>query len=406
MEDSDPFEYVDNDNGGIDYYRIPCGIEDAAGMLRIPLNKNDKPYVNSVKKLNNRLVDEYLNVILTPMANKKGQVPSGKVCIVWEAFHQRKQICNIVPLADKIVRPDQSQFAYWLQFLRQDIEKLHPYGMTVTMVWGLIMNEVRHRVRQQKWERIYSHPLNEWHRLFNKEKMLVVGELQLPCSEINQEELKDIEEKLAVLQKLNLTAPVEQRIEKNERPLVKLVKELNNALVAEFRQLFPKYKTAIKLPEKNGAQLSPEDKKKIQIWNLFREGRQLNEFLKLSINLPRATHEQLLFWGTFLQQDIEQLHPYGGHFVAIGHGTLLNEIRYTMSEKKVQKVFSPPESEWEKLFEKHWDYLNSKPEYLFSELITEENLLDVGEKMRTLQQIRVDPNNTAPSVGGMGMRYV
>ena len=398
MEDyeEDPFENTMTESGGIDYYNIPCPIEEAANMLRVPLRKNEPPYTLAVKKLNNRLVDEYHDVILRPMANKKGTVPSGKVCIVWDAFQTGTQICNIVPIADMIVRPDAPQFSYWIRFLRQDIDKLYQYGMIITMVWGLVMSEIRHRVRLQKWERIYSHPVKDWHRLFNKEKMLLMGELQLPCTDIGQEGLKEIEEKLSVLQKLYLHIPAEQKIEKNDAPYVRTVKELNNAQVADFKKLF----SAVKLPpnKKENAPLTPEEKKRVQMWNFFREGRQLNAFSEHLINLPRATHEQFLFWGKFLQKDIEELHPYGGHLVSIGHGTLLNEVRLTMSEKKIQRIFSFSEDEWEELFKKNWDYLTSKPDYPFEDVISEEELKEASEKLKTLQQIRVDPNNSSATM--------
>ena len=166
-----------------DYYNLPISINDAASMFRKPIKKNEKPYTNTVVKLNNSMVDDWKKTILEKLADKRGTVPSGKLWGSWTLYLEGREVKRYIELRDKkmINRLSKEQLEFWKDFFDNlEIGELHSYGAgMVSYGWALVQNEIRMWCADEKWDKIFSHsddPL-QWEKMSYKHQDLLKGKI-------------------------------------------------------------------------------------------------------------------------------------------------------------------------------------------------------------------------------------
>jgi hypothetical protein len=185
-----------------DYYNYPMKIEDAAGMLRVRIPKNEKPFTVSALQENNRLVDEWKKTVLKKMADSKGMIPSGRVWPSWLLFYEGKMIKKYTQLKDDgfIVRPPARVVDYWkVLFEKGSVEDLHKLGSaTVSYGWGIIRTELERWYVEQKWDKLYSKSPDPlfWEKNYHKHADLFNGKI-FPIW--GEELLKEIQEKVSAV---------------------------------------------------------------------------------------------------------------------------------------------------------------------------------------------------------------
>lgn len=140
-----------------EFWNSSIKTSDAASMLRHNIGKNEKPYSQIVKKLNNRCVDRWEKEVLRNIS-KNGVLPAMRVWPSWstfiEGFHLKSAFENIKMLP----RLTEEQLNFWLNtFKEKSVSELYKFGTPMlAWAWTAVENELRIRMSEEKWEKIYT----------------------------------------------------------------------------------------------------------------------------------------------------------------------------------------------------------------------------------------------------------
>lgn len=180
------------------FSRKPISISDAASMLRKKIAKNCPPYTAAIIKKNNEFIDEWYETVLLKIANKQGNIDSGRVWPCWIIFSEGKEIKSFKKFEDKFEKIKENEIEYWIKFFRdQPIEELCKVGRNVIDAgWQTLAKAIRFYFGEEKYKLIYSQSDNpyEWDKLANKYPQLLKGN-PMPFG-LDPESYKDMAQKV------------------------------------------------------------------------------------------------------------------------------------------------------------------------------------------------------------------
>lgn len=143
-----------------DLYNGPISIEDAAGMYRRKVQRNDRPYVAETTKLNNRMVDDWKKNVLQKICDGNGQVPAGRVEKSWRLYEEGKAIEQYIEMKKKGMIPSYSDevIEFWKDFFENlTVEEIHSHGSGVVFTgWQILQEYIKIWFAEQKWEKLFS----------------------------------------------------------------------------------------------------------------------------------------------------------------------------------------------------------------------------------------------------------
>lgn len=186
---------------GLPEHDVPILTSDAASMMRRKVNKNDKPYTQSVVRLNNQLVDEWKESLLDKISDSQGKILSVKVWQTWVLFQEGKGTERYMELREKgVIRHVENEVLdFWKDFFEnKSVEEMHFYGTgNVSFGWTIIQNELRMMSAEEKWEKIFckSGDPYDWYKLSFKHQELFGNNLPFWTPEIYE----DIHQKVATV---------------------------------------------------------------------------------------------------------------------------------------------------------------------------------------------------------------
>lgn len=176
----------------------PMLIRDATSMLRRKINSYDREYVKITTKLNNRMIDEWEDKVLTHLADPEGRIPAGRVWHSWQLFLEGKEIAQYVKLCEEGVIMDipEHVLSYWITFFEtKSPEEMHSYGTgAVSYGFGIIQDAIKRWFVDQKWEKLYSKYPDDplaWEKNYHKYTDIIFGKI-LPF-DWTEEQLKEIQ---------------------------------------------------------------------------------------------------------------------------------------------------------------------------------------------------------------------
>lgn len=186
-----------------DIYNAPMRVEDAASMLRRRVQKNDRPYISSTTKLNNRMVDQWKKNVLLKTSDNQGRVPSGRVWQSWQLYLEGHEIKQFIELKKQglLPEPPKEVIEFWKDFFENlSVEEMYAYGSgSISEGWGIIQRHLKMWFAEQKWERIFSAKPDDplwWEKNYHAHTDYLSGKI-LPFW--NEEKLKDIQQKVAAI---------------------------------------------------------------------------------------------------------------------------------------------------------------------------------------------------------------
>lgn len=182
-------------------FNLPITTSDAAGMLRVRIPRNGRPYDCSVMKLNNARVDEWKENVLDKMSSNR-KVPAGIVWESWKLFDEGQSTlklmemikCGAVPeVPEKVVE-------FWKTFFENStVEEMHEYGSgTISTGWQLLTLHIKLWYVKEKYNALFSQsddPLH-WEKNHHKHTPILRGEV-LPFWD--KETFKEISEKVRTI---------------------------------------------------------------------------------------------------------------------------------------------------------------------------------------------------------------
>lgn len=131
-------------------------------------------------------------------------------------------------------------------------------------------------------------------------------------------------------------------------------------------------------------------------WTHFHEGKaicQMTELLaKNYLTVPDLAQAE--YWATTLQHSsVEELHAMGSAAIAMGWMICQNYIKFWYAQEKWKRIYSLSDSPlaWEKERGKHYGLLRGEEFALW----TKEVQQDVGDKVKTILSIHVQPEGLA-----------
>jgi hypothetical protein len=156
----------------------PIRVIDVTSMFRRLIDENERPYMVSVLKANNKLIDEWEKEILTKICDKNTFIRDGQVLGEWQSFYTGKIIYNFIDRMEKglLSRPSKTVVDYWVNFFTKvSIEEMMKEGAPlIAHGWKILIDENCTLGMLDKWEQVYSKttkPL-EWRELNSKNPKL------------------------------------------------------------------------------------------------------------------------------------------------------------------------------------------------------------------------------------------
>ena len=133
-------------------------VEEAAGMIRKTIVRNEVPYTRKVWECNNQLVEAWKENVLVNLADEDGKIRAEQINASWMAFEEGRQIKQIKEHERHIQLAPDEEVAYWKDlFERSTITQLHFFGNAyVAYGWDVITRHFRFWNGRQKMERVYS----------------------------------------------------------------------------------------------------------------------------------------------------------------------------------------------------------------------------------------------------------
>lgn len=186
------------DQINLEMMNSPMKIRDAATMYRRPVSKNEPPYDAEIKRLNNRLVDEWYEKVLMKIADSNACVPAGRITACMNYFLEGKEVIGHQKHKDFLMKYSKEQVEYWIKFLTNaTISDMRDAGTGVVAAgWSIIKSAIRDHFLEEKWENIYSKsedPL-EWDKMANNNPR-IMNPKRFPFG-LTKETLDDINEKV------------------------------------------------------------------------------------------------------------------------------------------------------------------------------------------------------------------
>ena len=162
------------------YLNTPMSIEAAASMFRKKVGYNEKPYTQTIIKLNNQLVDRWYNEVLIKIADSKGMIHAGRVYPSWLIFYEGMEVYRARPFLDHLNHYTLEEIDYWVQFFTtKSLEDMVAAGSaTISNGWQYLTGAIRYHFALQKWEHIYSKSTDPlaWDKEASKHSQLMRGE--------------------------------------------------------------------------------------------------------------------------------------------------------------------------------------------------------------------------------------
>lgn len=193
-----------------DLANAPMPVSEICSMLRKQIGKNERPYTKVVLEKNNAKVDDCEVRLMNKIA-KNGKIPSERAWDIWKIYEEGVMITNLKksPYADKMPILSDESLAMWKGLIEKPLEELHDLGTDiVACAWATLMQDLRNRVMQEKWEKVYSQSEDpvDWYNLattkhfglFNADNPKAVFVLW------NEEKFKDISIKIMTMLNLQI----------------------------------------------------------------------------------------------------------------------------------------------------------------------------------------------------------
>lgn len=182
----------------------PISIGNAASMFRYNLkkNRNERPYTVTARTLNNELVDEWKQKVLTRMANTKGEVMSSTVYHSLTVFLEGKEMLCRQKHVKNLPEISEDMAKYWCDFFRKsDVKEIHSIGTIMCRQgWDVLQTYIKTYYAKLKWDSVYSKSQDpyEWLKLSNEHPILFSHEraVELAPFELTPEDLKDMQDKV------------------------------------------------------------------------------------------------------------------------------------------------------------------------------------------------------------------
>lgn len=194
-----------SENENFDAAQTPVRISDAASMLRVKIDPNERPYTQATMKFNNSLVDEWHEKVLRKICNKDAAIRSGQMWFEWQVFFTGKTITQFMKHLETglVSRPSEKSVNFWIKtFSDSSIEELVQLGSPlIGHGWKLIIDESFIRSSAEKWEKIYrlsDDPL-EWRIIANNHPKLWNMDHESPFW--SQEQLENVTQKVHTILK-------------------------------------------------------------------------------------------------------------------------------------------------------------------------------------------------------------
>jgi hypothetical protein len=165
-------------------------VSDVCSAFRVPIGRNEKPFTLAVKKLNNKIIDDWKDDVLDVRAIDSKLQAIG-IHKYWDSYKtgleiyglkdanshfsdatgqtisavgKGKEKTDILQLPTDLSkeiqvfpRMTQEQIKWWKAFFDNDIESIHSYGfMVVSIGWTYITTELRLAFAEEKWRRLYG----------------------------------------------------------------------------------------------------------------------------------------------------------------------------------------------------------------------------------------------------------
>lgn len=387
----------------------PISINSATDMLKAIVRPNDRPYDQVVKKANNALVDSWKTSVLAHLADEKGVMAAGKVWPSWEVFIEGHNLKNFDEMSKHLIHLSDNQLDFWLTFFDNlSLEELCEYGPGVSDIgWYYIQNEVRIRMSQEKWKRVYSHsddPL-DWEKTKAEDRQYLRGEIFPFWS---KRKLFDAEQKIKSatkcqarqfahlikemtdrgmtdVSKAKIISWMEQPIHKNDRPYTQTAHKYINNMINEW--------ASIAMTE-DEYQLT-ECQSLWDSWVIYNEGLGLKRYETVRKHVPRPSEEIVQYWLEFFRKEIDEIHSYGTGYIGSGWFLLQNENKIRVAELKLKKVFVGDDlKQWIENAKKENDLMVGNEGSLW----TMEELRENGLKVGTVLSLIVAPQSTGPRI--------
>jgi len=148
------------ENTDFDMNKKPIKITDIVGMLKRQISANERPYVASVIKNNNAIIDEFHEKVLKKICTPEMCIQAGQAMVEWNYFYQGKITKHYIELLNKGLVPtyDETVIKEWIEiFTTKDVVELSNLGqLLVSLGWKLISDDEYRKKCVEMWEKIYS----------------------------------------------------------------------------------------------------------------------------------------------------------------------------------------------------------------------------------------------------------
>lgn len=148
------------ENTDFDMAKKPMKISDITGMLKRQISPNERPYIASIIKNNNTIVDEWNNKVLKNICTPEGCIPAGQAMVEWNYFYQGKITKHYILLLNEKLIPiyDEATIKKWIEiFETKTVVELSEMGqVAVSLGWKLISDDEYRKKCVEMWDKIYS----------------------------------------------------------------------------------------------------------------------------------------------------------------------------------------------------------------------------------------------------------
>ena len=386
-----------------DLYNKPIRVTDAASMCRKKINKNDRPYNQTVIRLNNKKVDEWQNRVLIPMSNKDGTVPSGQVWDSFIIFNEGIEIREMVKHGDFLPHMPDKVVDYWKKiFETYEVEELHALGTgVVSQGWNVVINAIKYWIAIQKYERIFSKSDDPhvWVQSMARHKGLLQGQ-ETPFWD--PEHVQEYTEKVVAIltnkmepekfqalynkpiRVTDAASMCRKKINKNDKPYNQIAIRLNNKKVDDWEN-----RVLVPLSNKDGTVPSG------QVWDsfiIFNEGIEIREMVKHGDFLPHMPDKVVDYWKKIFETyEVEDLHALGTGVMSQGWNVVINAIKYWIAIQKYERIFSNSDDpfDWVQSMTHHKGLLQGQETPFWDP----EHIQEYTEKVVAILTNKVEPEN-------------
>jgi len=178
----------------------PCSVEDSTHTLKVPVKKNDPPYVQAIKRYNNEMIDECKREMWRNICDKRGKMPAINLSVSWNLFREGKELSEIFieNSEENIPRLTEKQIEWWITFLKQEVDVIAKRGAGFAGTgYDLLVKEIQMREADRKFKTIYTdgNVLTWWKNYRSESKK----EHPFPLPGMTMDDLVDFREKVACL---------------------------------------------------------------------------------------------------------------------------------------------------------------------------------------------------------------